>query len=86
MDANLGIGPVKHGLPAQEVRIFHVCKSILDLRLTAIGQHNLLVAPAMLVGKEDAFPQVLFFYSGKGGDLGSIAELQLAADFAYGDV
>jgi len=40
----------------------------------------------MLVGKEDAFPQVLFFYSGKGGDIGSIAELQLAADFAYGDV
>ena len=53
--------------------IFHVCESILDLRLTAIGKHDLFVAPAMLVGEEDAFPQVLFFYSGKGRGIGSIA-------------
>ncbi len=86
MDPDLGIGPMEHRFPTQKVRIFHVGKSILDLRLTTIGQHDLFVAPAMLVGEEDAFPQVLLFNSGKGGSIGSIAELQLAADFAYGDV
>src|SRR5947207_194973 len=42
MDPDLGIGPVEHGLPAQEVGIFHIRKRTLDLRLTAIGEDNLL--------------------------------------------
>jgi hypothetical protein len=37
----------------------------------------------MLVGEEDTLPQVLLFYSGEDGGIGSIAELQLAADFGY---
>src|SRR5438552_14699572 len=53
MDPDLGIGPVEHGFPTQEVRIFHIRKRTLDLRLTAIGEDNLLIAPALLV--ESAF-------------------------------
>src|SRR5437016_12874840 len=66
MDPDLGIGPVEHGLPAQEVVIFHIRKRTLDLRLTAIGEDNLLIAPALLVGEQDAFPQLMFLELGEG--------------------
>src|SRR5437016_11307521 len=81
MDPDLGVGPVEHGLPAQEVRIFHIRKSIFDLRLTAIGEDNLLIAPALLVGEQDAFPQLMFLELGEGGGIGPVSEFQLAAFF-----
>src|SRR4030067_766676 len=42
MDADLGIGPVEHGVPPEEVGILHGGKRILDLRLGAIGAAGLL--------------------------------------------
>src|SRR5437879_8521163 len=83
MDPDLGVGPVEHGLPAQEVRIFHIRKSIFDLRLTAIGEDNLLIAPALLVGEQDAFPQLMFLELGEGGGIGPVSEFQLAAFFDH---
>ena len=56
MDTDLGVGPAVHRLPAQEVRVFHIRKSVLHLRLTTVGQHNLFIAPGMLVGEENPFP------------------------------
>jgi len=83
MDPDLGIGPVEHGLPAQEVGIFHIRKRTLDLRLTAIGEDNLLIAPALLVGEQDAFPQLMFLDLGEGGGIGPVEELQFAAFFDH---
>src|SRR6266576_7279749 len=83
MAPDLGIGLVEHGLPAQEVGIFHIRKGTLDLRLTAIGEDNLLIAPALLVGEQDAFPQLLFLDLGEGGGLGPVSEFQLAAFFEH---
>src|SRR5437588_4463864 len=81
MDPDLGIGPVEHGFPTQEVRIFHSRKRTLDQRLTAIGEDNLLIAPALLVGEQDAFPQLMFLDLGEGGGIGPVEELQFAAFF-----
>jgi hypothetical protein len=81
MDSNFRIGPVEHGLPPQEVGIFHVRKGILDLRLTAIGQDNLLIAPVLLVSEQDPFPQLLFLNSGEGRGVGAVGEFQVAAFF-----
>src|SRR5438105_8365296 len=83
MDPDLGIGPVEHGFPTQEVRIFHIRKRTLDLRLTAIGEDNLLIAPALLVGEQDAFPQLMFLDLGEGGGIGPVEELQFAAFFDH---
>jgi hypothetical protein len=76
MDPDLGVGPVVHRLPAQEVRVLHIRKSILDLRLTTVRQHNLFVAPRMLVGEENAFAQLLLLDPCIGGSIGPVGELQ----------
>src|SRR5260370_35982191 len=85
MDPDLGIGPVEHGLPAQEVGIFHIRKRTLDLRLTAIGEDNLLIAPALLVGEQDAVPYLMFLDLCEGGGIGPLEELQLAAVLDHRD-
>ena len=86
MDADLGIGPMEHGFPAQKVRIFHVRKRVLDVRLTAVGTHNLLVAPAMLIGEQDPLAQLPLSDLCKGGGIGTIGEFQLAMLFGHGNV
>lgn len=55
MHADVRFAPMEHRFPAQEARVLHVRKSVLDLRLTAVGEHDLLIAPAMPVSEEDSF-------------------------------
>src|SRR5260370_23925182 len=55
MDANLLIGPMIQGPPTNKVGVLHPFESLLDVMLTAIGAHDLFIAPSVLVGEEEVF-------------------------------
>ena len=54
---NLGLSPVKHRAPPEEMRIFHSLEGILDGGLPAIGSDDLLRGPRVVTGKEDRLAQ-----------------------------
>src|SRR5215475_4533947 len=76
MDADFRIRPVKHGLPTEKVRVFHVGKSVFDVRLGAVGQNDLFIGPVVVVGEQDALVQLILFETGIGGGIGSIGQLE----------
>src|SRR5215472_2830960 len=57
MDANLLIGPVMEGPPTDKVRVLHSFEGLLDVMLTAIGAHDVFIAPGVLVGEEEVFAE-----------------------------
>ena len=52
------VGPVKHRAPSQEVRILHLLEGIFNVVLRTVGQHNLLLGPVGVVGKQDGFAKL----------------------------
>jgi hypothetical protein len=44
-------------------------KRILGVRLTAIAPHNLLIAPVVLAGEQDSFPQLMLSQMGTGSGI-----------------
>ena len=82
MDADLGIGPVEHGLPTEEVGIFHFGKGLLHLGLAAIGEHDLLIGPALLVGEQDALSELGFSDSRPSGGVRAVGQPQATAALA----
>lgn len=57
VDPDLLIGPMKHGLPADERRVFHLLEGGLDVVLRPIGEDDLVGGPVGLVGEEDALAE-----------------------------
>ena len=77
---------MEHRLPTEEVRIFHVGKSVFHMGLTAIGEHNLLLAPVLTIGEQNSLAQRLLFNAGQGGGIATIAQLQMLSLPAHGNV
>ena len=86
VDADLGVSPVKHGFPTEEAGVFHGGKGILDPGLAAVSEHNLLVAPSVLVREEDALAELSLPDAGISGSVGAVEELPMAALLGHGDV
>ena len=59
MDANLAIGPVIHGSPAQPVSILQSPKDSLDILLTGVAQGHLLGGPIHTVGEQHRAAQTV---------------------------
>jgi hypothetical protein len=57
--ANLAIGPVIYGIPAQPLAIFQAAEYALDGLLTAIAGHDLFCAPIHAAGQQHGAPQTL---------------------------
>ena len=45
------------------------------MRLGAIGEHDLVIAPGILVGKKNAFAELLIFDALVSGRIGAVGEL-----------
>lgn len=56
-DANLAVGPVVHGSPAQPVSVLEPAKHALHGLLDAVGSHHLLGSPIQAVGQERSSSQ-----------------------------
>ena len=57
MHADLLIGPMEARVPAEEMRIFHLTKSMFDVVLGSISADDLFVSPFVVVGKQKGFAQ-----------------------------
>ena len=57
MNADLLIGPVIQGLPADEVVILHGAEGGLHMTLTAVSQNDLLRGPLVVIGELDPSSQ-----------------------------
>jgi hypothetical protein len=58
MHLDFRVGPVKHRAPSQEVRVLHLFEGILDMVLRAVSQHDLLLRPIGVVGKQNGFAKL----------------------------
>ena len=57
MDPELLIGPVESRPEGEKARVLHSPERCLYVRLAAVGKHDLLVAPGVLVGEEQSLPE-----------------------------
>ena len=52
------IGPMEHWAPSQEVRVRHLLQSVLDVILRTVGEHNLVIGPGGIVGKQNRLAEL----------------------------
>ncbi len=74
MDADLLIGPMEARVPAKEVRVLHLTKSMFDVVLGSIGADDLFISPFVVVSKQKGFAQDRFTQSSDGNLLNLILE------------
>jgi hypothetical protein len=59
VDANLAIGPVIYGIPAQPVTILQSAEDAFDLLLTGVAGHDWFRTPVHTVGQQHGPSQAL---------------------------
>ena len=74
MHADLLIGPMEARVPAEEMRVFHLTKSMFDVVLGSISADDLFVSPFVVVGKQKGFAQDCSAQSSNGSLLDLILQ------------
>ena len=65
--ADLAVGPMMHGTPAQPLPIFETAKDLLYLLLTRVGGSDLLGAPVHAIGEQHGSAQPVSHQAQPGG-------------------
>jgi putative transposase len=75
---DFGVGPVVHRSEGDDVGVFHLAESGLDLGLGAVAGHDLSGAPVVAVGEQDPLTEHGPVQRGAGAGIASEGDPQLA--------
>jgi hypothetical protein len=70
MNPEFLISPVKSWRETDPVRIFHLFEGVFNMGLSAAGENNLLRAPVVIIGTQDALAEACAFKFFEGVKIG----------------
>src|SRR5712692_1258338 len=71
------------GTPSQKVRVLHLLEGVLDVILRAVGQHDLLLRPVGIIGKQNGLTELHLAQAVQSGPIRVELQLQTFADLAH---